>query len=444
MAKTDETTHSLDRWLQLPAETLLNILKGSCRLCMSDLLHYRISLFVTERNGIRLLEMANDLTGLQISDQSDCGIPMDVCLNCAGKLVNFYEFREACNQNEEEFDTIHTAIRLKLKFNQTTNEEANDEDMQVIYVCRTCKVQFESNKEYLEHKATHNASAMSTTIQNNSNGNVSAIAPSDTSSTENSMTERSEAVQIDELGQVDLTPVKMETNEDDPSTSNFETALANDDELHVEAEHNQTVPPLILRKLTSMRRTRGSNILMASQTIPEQIDVNVNPDDVSSLRKQYKCDKCPMVFSGVRDRMLHVLREHKAAEVENRKRGRPAVRQICKHCGTCFDTYIQKYRHEKQCGINAIALKKRRSSTDDAPTAFNESHDDSKIKCSRCPEEFSSSRAKTIHERDVHNLDLRECRVCKRIFSSYPARYIHEKRCVLNPPPPQVVPKVEA
>lgn len=112
---------------------LQEMLRKSCRLCMSELdggVSINMMTSATTK-GVRLLEIANQLTALNISDQTDVGfVTMDLCLCCAGKLVNFHEFREACHRNEREFDTIFTAIQLKMKFNQSQGLE-NDEDMQV-------------------------------------------------------------------------------------------------------------------------------------------------------------------------------------------------------------------------------------------------------------------------------------------------------------------------
>lgn len=441
MERTDRETPRLDRWLQLPADSLLTLLKGSCRLCMANLLpNNRISLLISERNGIRLLQMANDLTGLQISDQSDCGLPMDCCLSCAGKLVNFYEFREHCNQNEKEFDTIYTAIRLKLKYNNPSNGVQDDDDMQLIYVCRVCKLQFENNSEYQEHKKTHGQHNLSISSVagpsnpvNTSNPNIGrdglVIIPSFSSDSE-----RSPATipVIDMNGDIENTPVKLEPNTDASQDANPSTSYDELNQVNQVQSTPKTVPPLILH-----RRTRGSlQVVKATDTISEQINVDVNPDDINSRHREYKCDKCPMLFPSIRQRLTHTMREH----AEKRKRGRPGRpggRYFCKHCGNSYDNYIHKYRHEKQCltGTLQPPAKKRAVRNEIPDMSLNETYNNSKTKCSKCHEEFSSSRAKTIHEKDAHNLDIRECRNCQRIFSSYPARYMHEKRCSRKPAP---------
>lgn len=456
-----QTQQRLDRWLSFPAETLVQVLKNSCRLCMASFgsSNNRISLFTTDRNDLRLLEMANDLTGSKVSDQSDYGLPMDCCLGCAGKLVNFYEFREACQKNEKEFDTIYTAIRLKLKFNQSNAVVQDDADMQVIYVCRCCKLQFENNAEYLEHKKIHGNGTPNTSIGGETSASTGMI-------------------QVGDLNEPKLPyPIKLESDQE-IAISSFPCHQCSEtfDSLQLYTLHDEMVhkivPPLVLRR---------NNVLRASETVEvEQINVDVDPNSVGSLqppqlRKQFKCKKCPVVFSSIPNRIRHEQVEHKSSvpvNKEKRKRGRPGSKTNCRHCNAYYDNYVHKYRHEKKCldlqaaaAASGLLLKPKREfdearrsnsinyneNSDDEDnlnlsdingantSALSESRDDNKARqCSRCHEEFSSSRAKTIHEKNVHNLDIRECRVCKRVFSSYPARYMHEKRCVLKPPPPHV------
>lgn len=150
-------SYQVENWLSFSEEALVELIKSSCRLCMTQSAS-RINLMTKERDGQRLMDMANMLTGLPINEHDTRSL--FVCLNCAGKLVNFYEFREQCQKIEKKIDTIDTALRLKQMKNQPHNGSILldvDEDMEIIYGCKVCNLSFRNNNEYLEHKKQHSA-----------------------------------------------------------------------------------------------------------------------------------------------------------------------------------------------------------------------------------------------------------------------------------------------
>lgn len=425
MSKSNDP--KLDSWLGLATDNLYDILKSSCRLCMTPLPQSgRINMVSVERKGVRLLEIANQLTALNIADQTEAGVPMELCLSCAGKLVNFHEFREACHKNEREFDTIYTAIQLKTKFNQSQGLQ-DDEDMQVIYVCRCCKEQFENNAEYLEHKKIHNT--------------VTSTPSKESTREDNQM--------VFNLANLSAIPTNNNTAEiklEDGTfpcrhcSDVFNSALSRDQHENSHKDGaKKTVPPLILKKTAGKRKLRKLRVLKAKDCYTENL--NVDSDDqtaAAAVKKEFKCDKCLMLFPNFKSKWWHDIKHHKILPLtgeDKRKRRGP---QVCRHCGLTFDQYIQKYRHEKRCKAGSTSQP---AEADVAPSSNAELPNDVKpeedleeykAKCSKCSEEFSSRRAKTMHEKHVHNLDIRECRICHKIFSSYPGRYIHEKRCGLK------------
>lgn len=79
---------------------LASMMKNACRLCLSQT-QSRINLLTKDRLGLTLMEMANALAGLQINE-FDVVKSLMVCLNCAGKVVNLYDFRLACQDSEKK------------------------------------------------------------------------------------------------------------------------------------------------------------------------------------------------------------------------------------------------------------------------------------------------------------------------------------------------------
>lgn len=199
-----------------------------------------------------------------------------------------------------------------------------------------------------------------------------------------------------------------------------------------------TVPPLILKKsaVGKTRKTRKMQVIPAKDTLhgpqkPEELQVEISPHEIRP-RKSFKCDRCNTVYSSFKAKWWHDIKHHKVLMPGEDKRKHKS-KQTCRYCGSTFDNYVHKYKHEKRC-----SEKPAEPAEGDEPpvkaeqSAFGAVEDDTeefKAKCSKCSEEFSSRRAKTVHEKQVHQMDIRECRVCHKMFSSYPGRYIHEKRC---------------
>lgn len=365
------------------------LLQTNCRLCSIRLTSIRINLLTAEFNGFRLVEIANKMLGLNIVGQNEGGGGMDACLACAGKLVDFENFREACHSNERSYDTIFTAIQLKTMFNQSQQPVGNDDDMQVIYVCRHCKEQFENNAEYLEHKKLHNPG-----------GNWLTSTPSkDTSHTTDN----------------DLNGSKRDGN------LNLQVKVE-------EETIEDRVPPLVLKKAGARQLRSKLRVLKASDVLLDhENDEDYGAEKKHAHRKQVKCEKCQLTFSNFKAKWWHDLKKHKilVAGAEKRKRN---GRQVCRYCHLEFDQYIQKYRHEKRCQ----GTEQGAAGVVELQMGEIKVESDYKAKCSLCNAEFSTRRAKTMHEKLVHSLDIRECRVCHKLFSSYPGRYIHEKRCGLK------------
>lgn len=435
MNKTADKQPRLNRWLALPPEKLLQILQGSCRLCLSELMpSCRVTLFVKDINGISLLQMAHELSGTKLENQSDLGRPMDVCLSCAGNLVHFYQFRMAYQENEKEVETIVTAIRMKLRSNLGNNVD-EDDDVQVIYVCRHCKKQFENDAEYKEHKKTHAnpatqvASSHSKTsiAENNVNLNGNAQKPKN----HQEFVLKAEA----------LKAVKENVN---PSTSSLKCVeckieFENEDDYHYHYESTphdtaqKTVAALKIRQAGGLRAQNGEKI-KENKPVSKQTDVKVDPTDVQNSG-EFKCDHCPSSFASNRGRTLHFKHRHSKNPMRKRNRDSPYTRReilihTCPSCGENFDTYKLMYSHTKKCTNGQLATNL--TSMFDNGEAAQDMNETRKTTCSCCSEVFSSARSKSLHEKTVHNLDIRECRVCHQMFDHYLARYLHEKRCVLE------------
>lgn len=143
----------------------------------------------------------------------------------------------------------------------------------------------------------------------------------------------------------------------------------------------------------------------------------------------------------------HDLKVHSGLKLKSK--GQP----VCRYCGLKFDLPYKKYKHERTCTEKGEPTQHQEPEPEPLGATVNETPEllvtevdiDESIKpdpdanaeretakCSRCEEEFTSLRGRSIHEKNIHNLDPNECRVCTRIFNSYGARYVHEKKCAVR------------
>lgn len=304
---------------------------------------------------------------------------------------------------------MEMALRLKRMQNQTrigTSKIGLEDDMQVFYVCKVCKITFEDSKfeEYKEHKKQHDT-----------NGDLQAQS--------NSVKQESEKKKPGRKKR--SLPVVA------PSTSTPENG-------------------------TSKRRSRRSPVPKQSPAVNTTKNTNI---------KIYECEVCDQIFENHKARYWHRLRAHgmfaKAKPSHNTstpntvKSPNEIAPKLypCRYCDKVFDKRHSKYNHERVCVTKSPVQEQNNQSEndsevmeqpmpeepvvdlndDDVSNNGDETHNPEGIfTCSRCSLEFASARSRTTHEKTVHNLHINECRSCGKMFSSYPNRYQHQKRCMLN------------
>ncbi|XP_063699724.1 zinc finger protein 595-like [Culicoides brevitarsis] len=420
---------------------LLNQLKNSCRLCLSES-QSRVHLLTKERHGMTLMEMANSLTGLQINEFEGAK-SLNVCLNCAGKVVSLHEFREVCQVSDKKLNDMEVALRLKrMKKGHASNTELNlDDDMQIFYVCKVCKLSFNDSQleEFKAHKAQHITNgeipSQSTPIKQEDGHKKS-------SRKRKSMIEASTSL-VSAL--YDCGSCSMHFPTFMSRQKHLAEFHANDVKTTLEkvsngvVDKNETFPTSKKRS----RRARGNRSpVVAKHSSTPKVG-----------GKAYICESCDQTFPNHKGLYWHRLKTHglfrkfKSSNKVAATKATPPPPHLspkevkteqyeCRYCDKVFDKRYSKYNHERVCAKNVREDESEEVIEQPAPVEpvveLNEDEtfaDGGVLKCSRCPDEFSSGRARSLHEKNVHNLQINECRVCGKVLSGYASRYQHEKRC---------------
>uniref|UniRef100_A0A336KLX9 CSON013264 protein n=1 Tax=Culicoides sonorensis TaxID=179676 RepID=A0A336KLX9_CULSO len=416
---------------------LLEFMRSSCRLCCSQS-QSRINLLTKEQHGMNLMEMANSLTGLQISEFDNMKSLM-VCLNCAGKIVSFHEFREQCQLNDKKISQMEMALRLKQLHNQSSSSHKMmemDDDIEIVYVCKVCSLQFQDNElaKYKEHKKQHK-------INGETQANTTPVKKEEDKKVKD---EQSKPVASAQQG---LYPCR----ECSKSFNTYMSRYQHESNIHKKSASNNKSDdqPIAGKKSLSLKRLRR----VRHSPIPKH-QADLNSTAPVSGSKIYTCDSCDETFINHKAKYWHRIKAHGFIF----GKGKAASTSFsCRHCDKVFDKRHSKYNHERICPSNVFADEKlsRKKRSLEPPKAVCEdslelieqqvsvepiveltedgSNDativEGLVKCSRCNDEFTSSRARSLHEKNVHNLQVNECRNCTRVFASYATRYQHEKRC---------------
>lgn len=303
---------------------------------------------------------------------------------------------------------MEMALRLKRMQNQGRVGQSHsmvslDEDMQIFYVCKVCKVTFEDSKfdEYQEHKKQH--------------------------------------IMKKELD-VTMPPIKQE-GEKKAKRGRPKKSILPDVEPSTSTPENGS----------AKRRSRRSPVPKFSPDVPTHHRQSM---------KIYACDICDQTFANHKAQYWHRLKSHgfsfkqKASKPPTTKKSLNNSKSdhfSCRYCEKAFDKRYSKYNHERVC-THKEEQQNDQSENDSevveqpmpVEPVVELTEDDNiengdetvpvegSFQCSRCMEEFVSGRARSFHEKNVHNLQINECRICGKIFTSYTNRYQHQKRCNLN------------
>lgn len=352
---------------------------------------------------------------------------------------------------------MEMALRLKRMHNQsqTSNQKMElDDDMQIFYVCKVCKISFEDSQLelYKEHKNQHvmngEMQAQSTPIKKENEKKKPGRKKKLPVDVAQASTSQAAPNQVPNLYQCRECPQTFRTymsRHEHEARDHWKPETTGDG-----VDKNETFPTT-KKSLKRLSRRRRSPVPAAKPS----------PDG-----KVFTCDTCHIDFTSHKGLYWHRLKTHgilfgktsgkaPSRKASTKPKPSPKIETTfsCRYCEKVFDKRHSKYNHERICARKNAEEEKDGQSDDSAVVeqpmpeepivelteedeGSNNEEDttnvEGPIKCSRCPDIFTSLRARSLHEKNIHNLQPTECRHCSKIFASYAGRYQHEKRCQLN------------